>query len=126
MTLFDSKDFDAQRFNDAVAVYFAMVKAGFKRKTLSPAEFARRFALERILQARRLCDGLALWRACRRKDCRRHRRCCGDQHKCLNRALALPRETQIRVREKILEATPRNIGRPEREARLRMPRDLYE
>jgi hypothetical protein len=126
MTLFDKKDFDAQRFNDDATVYFAMVKAGFKRKTLSPAEFARRFTLERILQERRLCDGLALWRACRRKDCRRHHRCGGDQRKCLNRALALPREIQMRVREKILEATPPNIGRPEREARVRMPRDFYE
>ena len=70
------------RSNDDVAVYFAMLKAGVKRKPkASPVDYARRFALEKLVQQRRYCDAFALWRRCGRPACRaapraRERRYC--------------------------------------------------
>jgi hypothetical protein len=109
-------------------VSLAMVKAGLKRKPkLSPVAHARRFAIEKALQQRRYCDAFALWRTCRQKPCRRQQRCGGDANACLHRALdRVPRDLQVRARQKILAATPRNIGAPERAARQCMPRDFYE
>ncbi len=115
--------------NPDFRVLAAMLKAGLKRKPkLDPVIHARRVALESELQARRYCDAFALWRRCRYRNCRRRRGCDGDVHACLKRALSgqpqLPMQAQ--VRQAILAATPHNIGAPEREARQRMPRDLYE
>jgi hypothetical protein len=79
------------------------------------------------LQQRRYCDAFALWRTCPLKACRRQCRCGGDAAGCLRRALdRVPHALQWRARQAILEATPRNIGAPERAARQCMPRDLYE
>jgi hypothetical protein len=101
--------------NGEDAAYFAMVKAGHKRKPkLSPVQ-------------KRYCDAFALWRRCGRKSCRRKGECSGDQNACLKRALdRVPHRVQWRARQDILEATPFNIGRPERAARQCMPRDFYE
>ena len=114
--------------NGEFRVISAMMKAGFKRKAkLDPASHARRLAVESELQARRYCDAFALWRWCSKKWCRRHRRCGGDAHACLKRALGrVPNPLQREARQRILKATPHNIGAPEREARQRTPRDLYE
>jgi hypothetical protein len=116
------------RSNDDFAVYFAMLKAGFKRKPkVSPVEFARRSAVERLALERRYCDAFDQWRSCRRPTCRRQQSCRGDAKGCLQRALdRVPPDVQKRARQNIVAATPRNIGAPEREARLRTPRDLYE
>ena len=113
--------------NSEFRVLSAMLKAGLKRKAkLSPLAHARRLAVETELQARRYCAAFALWRRCRHKRCRRERACCGDPHACLKRALAsVPQAVQVQARKKILDATPANIGAPEREARQRMPRDFY-
>jgi hypothetical protein len=113
--------------NAEFPVLSAMVKAGLKRKArLGPVAHARRRAIEAGLQARRYCDTFALWRRCRRRFCRRHRACYGDAHACLKRALGrLPQNLQAQARLKILEATPHNIGAPEREARQRMPSELF-
>jgi hypothetical protein len=106
----------------------AMFKAGLKRKAkLSPAAHAQRVAVECELQAARYCDAFALWRRCRLKRCRRRRACDGDAHACLKRTLdRVPQSRQAQARQTILDATPHNIGAPERQARQRMPRDLYE
>ena len=91
-------------------------------------KYAARFAAEKALQQRRYCDAFALWRSCKRKGCRRHRRCCGDANACLAQAVALdrvPHRQAWRTRQDILEATPRNIGAPERAARQCMPLDFY-
>jgi hypothetical protein len=116
------------RFNDDFAVYAAMLKAGFKRKAkASPVDHARRFALEKLTLQRRYCDAFALWRSCRRPACRRQQSCRGDANACLKRALdRVPREVQRRTHQDIIAAMPRNIGAPEREARLCMPYDFYE
>ena len=116
------------RSSDDVAVFFAMLKAGFKRKPkASPVDYARRFALEKLSLQRRYCDAFAAWRSCGRPACRRQQSCRGDANACLKRALdRVPREVQRRARQGIVAAMPRNIGAPERAARLCMPADLYE
>jgi hypothetical protein len=96
------------------------------RPALAPAEYAARFAAEKTLQQRRYCDAFALWRACPRKSCRRHRTCGGDQNACLRPALdRQPRQAQWQARQDILDTTPRNIGAPELAARQCPPRDFY-
>jgi hypothetical protein len=109
------------------AVLAAMLKAGLKSKPkLTPVEYARRFAIEKALQLRRYCDAFALWRSCARKTCHRQQHCCGEPQTCLRRALdRVPHPAQHRARQKILDATPRNIGAPERAVRQCMPWDLY-
>ncbi len=115
------------RAND-LTVSLAMVQAGLKRKAkLRPPQFARRFAIEKLLQQRRYCDAFTLWRTCRLRSCRRSHGCAGDAQTCLQRALGrVPRDIQWRVRQDILDATPRNFGAPERKARQYMPLDFYE
>jgi hypothetical protein len=109
-------------------VLSAMLKAGLKRKNkLEPVAHARRVAVESEMQARRYCDAFGLWRRCRDKRCRRRRACDGDVHACLKRAVAsVPQPMQAAARDMILGAMPHNLAAPEREARQRMPRDLYE
>ena len=104
------------------------------RKPTAPAiaaelKYAARFEAEKALHQKRYCDAFALWRHCERKDCRRHRCCCGDVNACLAQAVALnrvPHRQAWRTRQEILAATPRNIGAPERAARQCMPIDFYE
>jgi hypothetical protein len=110
------------------AVALATFKAAPKRKAkLSAVHYARRLALEKALQQKRYCDAFGLWRTCRRSACRRRYACSGDANACLKRALArIPHQTQWQKRQNILEATPPNIGKPERSARQCMPRDFYE
>jgi hypothetical protein len=117
-----------QKVSQNLSVLSAMLKAGLKpKRKLSPVEYARRVAVEKALQQRRYCDAFALWRSCPHKACRRQRRCGGDAAQCLRRALdCVLHPEQWRARQDILEATPRNIGAPERAARQCMPRDLYE
>ncbi len=105
-----------------------MMKAGYERKPkLSPAEYARRLAVEKRKLQRHYSEVFALWRDCRHPACRRHQGCLGDAHACLQRGLDfVPHDVQRRARQKILAATPANIGAPERAARQCMPRDFYE
>jgi len=113
--------------SDDLAVSLATLQAAPERKPkLRPVVYARRFALEKILQRKRYCAAFALWRSCRRKSCRRNQSC-GDMKACLRRALdRVPHQVQWRARQTILDATPANIGAPERAARQCMPHDLYE
>jgi hypothetical protein len=94
---------------------------------LSPADYAARFAAEKALQQRHYCDAFALWKTCRRKQCRRSATCRGKPHACLAAALTrIPQHAQWRARQDVLAATPANIGKPERAARQAMPSDLSE
>ncbi len=91
-------------------------------------KYAARFAAEKARQQQRYCDALALWRSCKEPLCRRHRRCCGEVDACLGTAVALdrvPRQFATQTRQKILAATPRNTGAPERAARQCLPLDFY-
>jgi len=94
---------------------------------LTAARYAERFEAEKVLQQRRYCDAFKLWQSCGRKPCWRDHACRGDQSACLASALhAVPRELQLRARQDILAATPADIGGPERQVRLCMPRDFYD
>jgi hypothetical protein len=110
------------------AMLSAMLKAGLKAKPkLNPVEYALRFAREKARQQRRYCDAFELWRTCSRRACQRDGHCGGDADACLRRALdGLSHPQQWRARQDILDATPPNIGAPERAVRQCMPRDLYE
>jgi len=122
------RDSDHVLARDDLTVSLAVLQAAPKTKSKhKPAEYAARFAIEKALQQRRYCNAFALWRNCRSKNCRRRGACCGDANACLKRSLGgVPRNVQYRVRKAILDATPFNIGAPERKARQSMPRDLYE
>jgi hypothetical protein len=94
---------------------------------LTTAGYADRFEAETVAQQRRYCDAFGTWRQCKDKACRRESACRGEARACLRRALdSVPREVQRRVREDILAATPKNLGGPERAARLLMPYDFYD
>jgi hypothetical protein len=71
-----------------------MTKPPGKRK-LSKAQYAARFAAEKVLQQRRYCHAFAFWRQCPLKRCRREHACRGDQNLCLKGALdRVPRRSQ--------------------------------
>jgi hypothetical protein len=98
-----------------------------RSEKLIAADYAARFAAEKVLQRRRYCDAFALWKTCRRKLCWRSATCRGNAHACLAAALTrIPQRAQWQARHDILAATPANIGKPERAARQAMPRDLYD
>jgi hypothetical protein len=110
--------------SNAAAMARALAATTTKPK-IPPADFARRLAREKLRLQRRYCDAFALWRRCALKICRRRRACSGDADRCLKRALnGLPHQTQWDARQQILDATPNNIGAPERKARQCMPGDL--
>ena len=94
---------------------------------LTTVAYAERFEAETVAQQRRYCDAFETWRGCKGGACRRDRACRGEVRACLKRALGtVPREVQWQAREKILAATPKNFGGPERQARLCMPRDFFD
>lgn len=98
-----------------------------RKPNMTTVRYADRYEAELIAQARRFCDAFGQWRTCGNKRCRRERACRGNERACLNRALAsVPREVQRRVRQDILEATPGNIGGPERAVRLLVPLDFFD
>jgi len=94
---------------------------------LTAALYTDRFEAEKVLQQRRYCDAFKLWQSCGLKPCGRDRTCRGDLSRCLRSALdTVPRQVQWRAQQDILAAMPRNIGGPERQARLCLPRDFYD
>jgi|SRR5579863_1653993 len=101
-------------------------KKPIRKRQLTAAEFTERYKAEKFLQQRRYCELFGQWRRCPSGRCHRERACMGAAGACLKRAVAaLPHETQWQAREKILAATAKNIGAPERAARQCMPIDLY-
>ena len=103
-----------------------MRKRAPKRRILSAGTFAARFKAEKARQQRRYCDAFKLWRTCANKRCRRRQACCGDANACLKGGFDLVlHRAQWQARQDIWAATPKNIGAPERAARLSTPRDFY-
>ena len=89
---------------------------------LTREEFRTRFVAEKAFVQRHYCTLFRFWRTCRLKPCRRERACKGDQHECLKLSVdGVPRHDQFDARQKLLQATPRNIAAPERAARDLMP-----
>jgi hypothetical protein len=93
---------------------------------LTRALFVARFRAEKVLQQLRYCKVFALWRKCPIKHCRRDQTCRSDEPFCMVVAhLRVPRQAQIQACRDILDATPANLGAPERAARGSMPYDLF-
>ena len=108
--------------NDDVAIYFAMLKAGHKPKPkASPVEYARR---SRSRNCR--CNGAIATLSPPGETAggrnAAETKVAAATPSCLKGGLPrVPRDIQRRTREAIVAAMPRNIGTPEREARLCMP-----
>jgi hypothetical protein len=57
------------------------------------------------------CDALRFWRRCARRDCRRHRRCCGDPAKCLGRgSIFVPQSRRQRAQKDVIAGGPRRVA----------------
>ena len=103
-----------------------IVYAPTRKPNLTRQQFAARYKAERALQLQRYCKAFELWRLCPNRRCRREGGCHGEARACLERVLAtLSNRTQWQARQKILAATPHNIGAPECAARQCMPIDFF-
>jgi uncharacterized protein len=88
-------------------------------------QFVARFEAEKIRQLQRYCERFELWRHCPVARCRRHRTCSNELPFCTAWAiLKLPAQALRQAAQDILDATPPNIGAPERAARRLAPYDL--
>ncbi len=91
-------------------------------RAMTPREYETRYRAEVKALRRHYCSVFAFWTWCGHKPCRKARVCTGDALACLKRhGLELSNTEQFNARQKVLEATPRNIGAPERAARQTMP-----
>jgi len=91
-------------------------------RNMSAREYETRYRAEVKALRRHYCSVFAFWKWCAHKPCRRARACVGNALSCLQRnGLELSNTEQFNARQKVLEATPRNIGAPERAARQTMP-----
>jgi hypothetical protein len=91
-------------------------------RAMSAREYEMRYRAEVKALRRHYCSVFAFWTWCGNKPCRRARACAGDALACLKRhGLELSNTEQFNARQKVLVATPRNIGAPERAARQTMP-----
>ncbi len=96
---------------------FHMPKA--RQKAPNDNEFTKRRSIDAGLKLadtahvatwRLYCEVLALWRACRIKKCRRHRRCLGEPAGCLLRALpTVPQAQQLEAAKAVLAGGPRRV-----------------
>ena len=91
-----------------------------RQKAPNAKEFTRRRSIEAGLKLadaahgatwRLYCEVLALWRACRIKTCRRHRRCLGAPAACLLRALpTVPQARQLEAAKEVMAGGPRRVA----------------
>ena len=89
---------------------------------MSARDYERRYRAEVKALRQYYYSLFGFWKWCAHKPCRRVRACAGNALTCLKRnGLELSNDEQFRARQKVLEATPRNIGAPERMARQTMP-----
>jgi hypothetical protein len=91
-------------------------------RAMSALEYETRYRAEVKALRRHYCSAFGFWTWCGHKPCRKARACAGDALACLRRnGLELSNTDHFNARQKVLEATPRNIGAPERAARQTMP-----
>ena len=83
-------------------------KAFLKRRTF---EQGKKLADDAHAATWRLyCEVFSLFRSCRFKPCRRHRRCCGEPAACLMRGLpAVPPATRDAAAKAVIAGGPRKI-----------------
>ena len=91
-------------------------------RTMTARDYEARYRAEAKALRRHYCTLFAFWKSCSFKPCRKARACAGDALACLKRNDALvSRDKQFAARQRLLDATPANIGAPERMARQAMP-----
>ncbi len=80
-----------------------------KRYTADELE-ARRKAATKAL-CRIYCDVIGFWRGCTNKQCKRHRRCCGEPWPCLQRGLpGVPRGMHAKIIAAVRAGGPERIA----------------
>jgi hypothetical protein len=90
-----------------------------RQKTPNEKDFTKRRSVEAGLKLadaahaatwRLYGEVLALWRACRNKKCRRHRRCLGAPAPCLMRALpTVPQARALQAAKEVMAGGPRRV-----------------
>ncbi len=94
-------------------------------RTITAKEYEARYRDEVKRLRRFYCTLFAFWKSCGFRPCRKAQACAGDAQACLKRNEAfVSREKQFAARQCVLDATPANIGAPERLARQAMPGGL--
>jgi hypothetical protein len=94
-------------------------------RTMTAEEYETRYRAEVKILRRHYCSLFGFWKWCAHKPCRKARACAGNALSCLQRhVIELSNDAQFAARQRVLEATPRNIGAPERLARQTMPAGL--
>ena len=94
-------------------------------RNVTAREYETRYRAEVKALRRHYCSLFGFWKWCAHKPCRKARVCAGNALACLKRnGVELSNAEQFDARQKVLEATPRNIGAPERAARQTMPLGL--
>jgi hypothetical protein len=97
-----------------------------RAESFKQIEDLTRRGAERERVQRHYCTLFRFWRSCPLKECHRARVCRGDANACLKRSVGgVPPEELSRARKKLLEATPRHIGKAEREVRQTWPADFW-
>ena len=93
---------------------------------LTREEFRARFHVEKGNVQRHYCTLFGFWRTCRQNLCRRARGCRGNSDQCLKQSAdRVDRHERFVARQKLLQATPRNLAAPERAARDIMAGDSW-
>ena len=88
-------------------------------------QFVTRYEAEKTRLVKWYCERFELWRHCPVARCRRYRTCSNELPFCTAWALAnLPPQALRQAAQDILDATPSNIGAPERAARRLTLHDL--
>ena len=94
-------------------------------RTITAKEYEARYRDEAKRLRRFYCTLFGFWKSCDFKPCRKGRVCAGNAQTCLKRNENwVSREKQFAARQGLLDATPPNIGAPERLARQAMPGEL--
>jgi hypothetical protein len=101
-------------------------KSTTRAKRIREIDYLNRAFEEEEQVKRYYCTEFRLWRCCQLKQCQRARACKGDPDQCLKQWVSqVPRQEQWQARQKLLEATPRQLGAVERKVRQRMPNDFW-
>jgi len=82
----------------------------YLNKRYTPAQQQALYDAALAATRRLYCDVLGLWRSCKSKACRRHRRCCGEPKACLRRVYSgLPKHQRDALRAQVIAGGPRRI-----------------
>jgi hypothetical protein len=97
-----------------------------RAKMWKQIDYLNRRGDERKQVQRYYCTEFRLWRFCGLKQCQRARACEGDADACLKRSVwGVPPTERWQARLKLLEATPRHIGKAELEVRKTEPTEFW-